>query len=414
MKAKKSGSESGYLSLVAAGFLIWVFVFVHALGHQLRLKLQVHERVQVAHALEAVGVSALSEGIFRWYSGVVQEDGVTRRGHMSCGRKISEVYTPLRPELGWQTLAESWPVMAPDGSEWSVRWWVYPAGRFSRPEWQRSTWHHPMPYDWREKGFSWVDPEIGDKLRPVLAAAVLHIGVFHAAATADIRFRYHIEGILWNPYNEPVRFQRELHPVAPIGIEIEGLPRVALLNSTTGMTLFEIDLQDTLDHRWESGPWRAWVHHGFGASVEDVWLEPGEFLPFREPLQNQGLVRVLPAGLGRIALDPLVLDRSHGIALRVVAAREDVTINLRERNPSGSYGQVLFSANLNPWPGTTLDLDPDQFWLERSEDYRWGMRAFSYGFKLQLDEPGFDFWRRQYDLRSGSVGKENGGMVDSR
>lgn len=405
MNEQSMKSTGGYVMVLLLMSFLWLGVWAHTWS-QLAVRIAlVRADWQSALALHWLGNSAVTEGLFLWHGKVVTPGSPTRRVQRRDGHFISEYFAQDGLSSGWRSLSGMRKIRSPGGEDWTLQWWIRPAALGWEPDLQSPSFPLSQRQDWTEQALQWVDPYGGQKLRPLLAAAVVHIGLFHADATGDFRFRYHVEGLLWNPYHHPIQVQPALHTLAALGVEFSGLPSVVLENPLTGAELFAVDLAETLDFRWQAGAWRAWVHNRFHDAEGGIWLAPGAFQYFSEPLQEQGLVRLLPSGKGRITLgeDTVLRGQSLRAHFKQRNPESGTSVRLLERNADGHYGEPLFTAHLPPWPEQILELSGDYFWLGRSEEYRIGSALVSYGFSLNLEAKGLQYWRTEHDLRSRMV-----------
>jgi hypothetical protein len=233
----------------------------------------------------------------------------------------------------------------------------------------------------------------------------LHVGLFFAEATNDLRFRYHLEVAFWNPYTAAIHLGATDGSLRrPCEIQFHGLPQIRLRNRSMGdVEILTVDMEDTIDYQWQDGYWRAWIDLGHGSEL--VRIEPGTIQRRLEPSHARGLVRLLPDRLGKRILDPGLFLPGNELELELLptASNDHSRIELWLLNEYDEPESLSFVINQIQWPSAVFAINPDNFHLSRSEDYRVDQAVFTLGLKLLQDANGPSHWMRGYDLRSGVI-----------
>lgn len=136
-------------------------------------------------------------------------------------------------------------------------------------------------------------PEAEPPLAPVLRAVRLRFGLFAAGALVqrekEVRLRYFMEGVLWNPWNRPLRLHDKSGRAAFARVALSGLPAVRIENRTRGRASGWLALDEAANAHTGKQGLSAWVE---GPAV----LAPGESLTFTVPdpsRQAEGLARTV-------------------------------------------------------------------------------------------------------------------------
>lgn len=139
-------------------------------------------------------------------------------------------------------------------------------------------------------------PSAAPALTPVLEAVNLRFSIFASGPLRSrekvIRFRYIIEGRLWNPYNRELRFHDGGGQRPTFRISLKNLPRVRIHNISRGLRSAWIDLSEAKNEN---------------SHVRGVWayvdlpplMQAGERLSWSAPRperQKEGLARTLHGG----------------------------------------------------------------------------------------------------------------------
>ncbi|NBD37407.1 MAG: hypothetical protein GVY10_02430 [Verrucomicrobia bacterium] len=136
-------------------------------------------------------------------------------------------------------------------------------------------------------------PEVTPPLAPVLREVRLRFGLFAAGALAhrekEVRLRYFMQGVLWNPWNRPLRLYDQNGGAAFARLALTGLPAVRIENRTRGRASGWLALDEAANAHTGKQGLSAWVE---GPAV----LAPGERLTFTIPdpsRQAEGLARTV-------------------------------------------------------------------------------------------------------------------------
>ena len=136
-------------------------------------------------------------------------------------------------------------------------------------------------------------PEAEPPLAPVLRALRLRLGMFAAGALEqrekEVRLRYFMEGVLWNPWNRPLRLHDKSGRAAFARVALTGLPAVRIENRTRGRASGWLALDEAANAHTGKKGLSAWVE---GPAV----LAPGERFAFTVPdprRQAEGLARTV-------------------------------------------------------------------------------------------------------------------------
>lgn len=166
-------------------------------------------------------------------------------------------------------------------------------------------------------------PEEAPAMSPVLYAAGIRFSIFASGPPHSrekiLRIRFILEGLLWNPYNRPMRLHAGSGTRPAFHIEFSGLPRVRVINVSRGIRSAWIDLCEVANDASGENGLHAWVD-------TPAIMERGGFLEWTAPRtsrQAEGLARTLHRGFLLGPADRVRLEFEPNSRIRVRATSVD-------------------------------------------------------------------------------------------